>query len=103
MTKQYNILSLKKISQLDNLTDLIIYVTYKVTAYDGENTVFYQGDCKLPIPENNYIPFENLTEDLVINWVRTNINENKLDELLLGLLFRQKYNYEDCSLPWNKN
>lgn len=101
MTKEYTVLSLKKISQLNDLTDLIVYVRYKVMAYDGKNTVLYQGDCKLPIPESNYIPFEDLTEELVITWVRNNINEDKLDELLASLLFRQKYNYEDCCLPWD--
>lgn len=102
MEKQFKILNIKKRSNVESYIDVISVVTYEVVATEGENSVNYIGVVSLPLPSGNFVNFTSLTEEQVIGWVRSVINEQKLDELLQKLLIKQKYpEPEEAVLPWN--
>ena len=101
MTKEFKILSIKKRNAVENYTDVISVVTYEVVAIEDGISVNYVGVVGLPLPSNNFTDFNSLTEDQVIGWVRSVINEQKLDELLQKLIIKQKYpEPEEAELPW---
>lgn len=100
MTKQYKILSIKKRPQQDQFEDVISHVGYQVTATEDGIEVVYRGECALRLPQNSIIPFDELTEEQVIEWVEGVINVEKLDEILSKLILREKYAVVESELPW---
>lgn len=100
MTKQYKILSIKIRPQQDQFENVISHVGYQVTATEDEIEVVYRGECGLKLPENSVIPFNELTEEQVIQWVQSVIDVEKLDEVLSKLILRQKYPVVESELPW---
>jgi hypothetical protein len=101
MIKTFKILSLKKVKKIEQLEDVVLYVKYEVQAIKNNINVQYQGECKLSLPDKNtFSSFDSLTEQEVIGWVRSTINEEKLDELLSALIFKQEYTIEESPLPW---
>ncbi len=101
MIKTYKILSLKKRQSFDSMNNILAYVKYKVTAQEDQILITYQGECKLPLPlQDSLINYNDLTEDLVISWVRSVIDEDKLDDLLSKLIFNEKYKAIEGEIPW---
>ena len=100
MVKQYKILSIKKRPQFNGLEDVISYVTYQVTAEEYGIEVVHQGECALKLPGDNIIPFNELTEETVIQWVLSVLKVERLDEMLTKLILMQKYPIVESELPW---
>jgi len=100
MTKQYKILSIKIRPQQDDFENVVSHVGYQVTATEDGIEAVYRGECGLKLPENSIIPFSELTEEQVIQWVQGVIDVEKLDEVLSKLIFRQKYPVVESELPW---
>lgn len=102
MQKKFKILNIKKRNVVNTFTDVVSTVTYEVTASDNDTFVNYVGVVNLPLPTQEFVNFSSLTEEQVIGWIRSIINEGKLDELLQKLIIKQKYSEpEEAELPWN--
>lgn len=98
----------KKLSPTDDLDGHTQYVRsamWVAIGTDGVHTVTQEGGSAFDLePQANFIPFENLTEEIVVGWIRAqrgmeeHINEvlqKKLDEKS-GVISVET----DGSLPW---
>ena len=87
ITTQWNITDLSVVKQTVIYQDLVIKATYKYTGiYTDPNTqqVYTSiiiGDITLPEPttDADFIPYENLTEEIVLSWVIPQINIDNLN------------------------
>lgn len=73
--------------QYEGHTDAITTVFYTVVADDGAgHTANYQGIQQTPIdPAAPYIPYANLTNDIVIGWVQNNLGENGVASIIANV------------------
>jgi len=102
MTKQYKIISIKIRPQQDEFENVISHVAYQVTATEDGIEAVYRGECGLKLPENSIIPFNELTEEQVIQWVQSVIDVEKMDQLLSKLIIHNRYGAPvEVESPWN--
>lgn len=73
--------------QYEGHTDAITTVFYTVVADDGAgHTASYQGIQQTPIdPAAPYIPYSDLTNDIVIGWVQNNLGENGVASIIANV------------------
>lgn len=64
---------------IDGHPDVVTTVAYEVTATDGKNTVNQTGVVNVPFdPNTPFVPFAQLTQDEVINWVKNQLGAPKV-------------------------
>lgn len=49
----------------------IASVTYTITASDQVNSVSFTGSVTLPRPKDVFVPYEEVTNEMVSNWIVT--------------------------------
>ena len=94
-----------KIAQLERETsDGYVYtVHYTVDAKDDTYSAGAYGSIGLERPEGELIPFADLTEDLVVNWLKHQLTGEKVAEIeaaLQGQLDEQRSPSKAAGLPW---
>lgn len=63
-----------KLVQKNDNSGLVIQVFYKVHSTDGEYFYVSGGNIQLNTENlDNFIPYENLTEELTVQWVKDNL------------------------------
>ena len=89
-------------------TDTVVQVRYTLTATDGINTESINGLVKLePSYGDAFTPYEDLTQEQVIEWVKSAIREVDLEhyKLRLTMFLEQKANPPVRPIikpaPWN--
>lgn len=105
MNIYWKILNLKRISN----TGLVIEVIYEIVAKQGSNFETKKGKLTLTRESETegFVPFEQLTETLVIQWVKNNlgnqevntIENNLLQKLQEKINLKQQINFS-LGLPW---
>lgn len=87
---------------------LVIEVVYRVIAKEKSLIADHKGKVTLtgdPQSEG-FVPFEELTESLVIQWVKDNVNvssiETEVQNLLDSKLEKLEQKTTSSGLPWNK-
>jgi hypothetical protein len=103
METRWEILQLKRIAD----TGLVIQVVYEVTGIQYQlfakykQTITLNGDPNSP----NFIPFEELTKDVVLEWVKDSVNisdiENTLQESLNIKLANKQAQTTVIGTPWD--
>ena len=97
------------VSQLDReLADGYVYTAHwRVNAVsselreDGEPyKAGAYGSVGFERPESDLIPFDNLTKDQVIGWVKSKINEAEIEAAIEGQLAEQITPTRGQGLPW---
>ena len=94
------------IQQLERHTDGgVVYVAYwQLSASNGTGSASATGSIGFTEPtQQNFIPFEDLTEEIVIGWVKDRLGEEQVTGLQDGLLvaIAEKANPPLASgLPW---
>jgi hypothetical protein len=93
------------IAQLERETsDGYVYtVHYTVDASDGTYSAGAYGSINLERPEGDMIPFADLTEDLVIGWVKDQFGPEKVAEIEAALqaqLDEQHHPSKASGMPW---
>jgi len=78
-------------------------VSFKVSKNDGEHTAEYFGAVMLsPSDSSVFVPFESLTQSMVVAWVEKQIADEL--EIIDGLLKKQindkKHPVVVAGLPW---
>ena len=99
------------IAQLERHTadGVVFTVHYTINANDGTYSAGAYGSVGLEQPEDNIIPFADLTPDLVISWTKNELakglgNENKVAEIEAALqaqLDEQHAPTKAQGLPWS--
>ena len=93
------------ISNLERHTaDGIVYtVHYTVNAADGTYTSGAYGSLGLEAPESDPIPFADLTEEIVVGWVKDKFGAEKVAEIEAALqaqLDEQHAPTTASGVPW---
>ncbi len=94
-----------KISQLERETqDGYVFVAhYTVDANDGTYSSGAYGSIGLERPEGEMIPFADLTEELVVGWVKEKLGAEQVETVetaLQGQLDEQRQPTKAAGLPW---
>jgi hypothetical protein len=80
----------------DGQSDVVMVVAWQLNGTDGEHSDFVFGAVELEyVSGQDYTPYENLTKEQVINWVKYSLGDNKIMEYE-GLIYRK---IEDAKTP----
>ena len=93
------------INQMDRLTsdNFVVTVHYTVSAVDGDFTASTYGTVSYTQESNNFIPFENLTPEIVIGWVKESLGEETVEASLASQIEALKNPVQVSGLPWSQN
>ena len=90
------------IVQMDRLTsdNFVVTVHYSVTATDGDYSANTYGTVGYTQESDNFIPFDNLTPEIVTGWVQTSLGKDTVEEGLAAQIQAQKNPVQVSGLPW---
>jgi hypothetical protein len=98
------------IAQLERKIDSggVTAAHYKVEAKDGKSFADFHGSQHfIPDPTSkDFIDFEDLTEEIILGWVKASLGGSKISEIeddLLRQLDEQKSRAYKPGLPWRKS
>jgi hypothetical protein len=94
------------ISQLERETsDGFVYTAhYTVSAEDGTYSTGAYGSIGLERPETDLIPFDSLTEEITVGWVKDKLTAEKVTEVEAALqaqLDEKHAPTRAAGVPWN--
>ena len=91
--------------QMDRLTsdNFVVTVHYNVSAVDGDFTASTYGTVSYTQESDNFIPFENLTPEIVIGWVKESLGEETVEASLASQIEALKNPVQVSGLPWSQN
>jgi propanediol dehydratase small subunit len=79
----------------------VVTVHYNVSATEGEYTASTYGTVGYTQEEGaDYIPYENLTPEIVVGWVQNSLGKDTVEESLAGQIESQKNPVQESGLPW---
>ena len=75
------------ISQMQRKADdgFVIHVWYRVDDIDGSYSSVATGECDYTQTEDNFIPYEDLTQDVVVGWVKESLSADNVTSIEAGL------------------
>jgi hypothetical protein len=92
------------IAQLERNADDngVVTAHWRVSAEDGEYTASSYGTCSwTPEPSTEgFVPFENLTEAMVIEWVKDSLDVDAIEAGLTAQIEEQKAPKVIAGTPW---
>jgi hypothetical protein len=88
--------------QMDRKTSdgFVVTVHYTVSAVDGEFTASTYGTVGYTQEEGNFTPYESLTKEQVIGWVKDSLGEETVQASLTAQIEAQKNPVQVSGLPW---
>jgi hypothetical protein len=91
------------IAQLERHTaDGIVFAAhYTVDANDGTYSAGAYGSIGLDAPEDNIIPYADLTPEIVIGWVQDKLNVEEIETALQAQLDQQRTPTTAAGVPWS--
>jgi hypothetical protein len=92
------------IPKIDRLTSngFVIAVNYNVLAVDGEHSVSTYGLVNYAHqPDQNYIPYADLTEADVISWVQNSLGKDDVEATLQTQINVLKAPVIASGIPWS--
>lgn len=101
ITYSTNIKHLKGAPTLGELSNVITEVEFEVVAVDGDYTHNSIGHLGMPLNEDNFTVFEDVTEEMVIGWVESHPvlqnHKNHLEEFINNLKIPMNWGLDK---PW---
>jgi len=90
------------IVQMDRLTSngFVHTVHYNVSAVDGGYSASTYGTVGYTQEGSSMIPFNSLTPEIVIGWVKNSLGQSIVEELLAKQIEDQKNPVQKSELPW---
>jgi uncharacterized GH25 family protein len=91
------------INQLNRTTadNFVITVHYSVTATDGDYSANTYGTVGYTQEEGeNYIPFEQLTPEIVVGWCQESLGKDTVEASLASQIEALKNPTQLSGLPW---
>ena len=90
------------IQQMNRNTDggFVTTVHYNVSAVDGDYTASTYGTVGYTQEEGNFIPFDSLTPEIVVGWVKDSLGQSTVEEALAAQSEAQKNPVQQSGLPW---
>ncbi len=85
--------------------DYVVNALWRVTGVDGQHTAFIEGNTQFNSAdqEGAVIPYEQLTENIVIGWIPTNAMANAQDNVQgqINSLITPPVSPANTALPWS--
>jgi hypothetical protein len=72
-----------------------------MTANDGTYSAGAYGSIGLDAPEDNIIPYADLTPEIVIGWVQDKLNVEEIETALQAQLDQQRTPTTAAGVPWS--
>ena len=81
----------------------VVVAHYRVDAKDAEESVGAYGTMNfVPKPDDaDFTPFEQLTEETVLGWVKAELNTGEIEQALANKLNEKLNPTVVAGLPWN--
>jgi hypothetical protein len=97
MNYQWNVV------QMDRLTSdgFVVTVHYTVNAVDGDYTASTYGTVGYTQEEGNIIPFDSLTPEIVVGWVKESLGQETVEAALAAQIEAQQNPVQLSGLPWS--
>jgi len=91
------------IAQLErHTTDGIVFTAhYTVDANDGTYSAGAYGSIGLEAPEDDIIPFADLTPEIVIGWVQEKLKVEEIEAALQAQIDQQRTPTTAQGVPWS--
>jgi hypothetical protein len=92
-----------QIAQMDRLTEdgFVVTVHYRVSATEDNYVASTYGTVGFSEqPEGGFVPFEQLTEEMVIGWVQGSLGKDAVEASLASQIEAQKAPKQVSGLPW---
>jgi hypothetical protein len=88
--------------QMDRLTSdgFVVTVHYTVNAVDGDYTASTYGTVGYT-EEGAFTPYSQLTEAVVVGWVKDSLGQATVEEALAAQIEAQKNPVQLSGLPWS--
>ena len=90
------------IAQLERNTSdgFVVTVHYRVNALDGDYSASTYGTVGYTQSEESFTPFDELTEETVIGWVKESLDAETVEAALASQIEAQKAPATVAGLPW---
>ena len=90
------------IAQLERTTadDIVFTVHWTVAANDGIYASSAYGSIGLEQPEDDFIPYADLTTEIVIGWVQDKLDVPAMEAALQAQLDEQDAPTKAAGVPW---
>jgi hypothetical protein len=90
------------IAQLERETadGYVFTAHYTIDANDGTYNAGAYGSIGFERPEEGMIPFADLTEEIVIGWVKERLDVEQIEAALQNQLDEQRHPSKASGLPW---
>lgn len=90
------------IAQLERETadGYVFTAHYTIDANDGTYNAGAYGSIGFERPEEDMIPFADLTEEIVIGWVKERLDVEQIEAALQSQLDEQRHPSKASGLPW---
>jgi hypothetical protein len=72
---------MESIPELNGNTDVVYLVTWLLVGVSSGKTASLLGIQNLSVPSDNFIPYDDLTEDQVLGWVKSAMGLAHITEL----------------------
>jgi hypothetical protein len=103
ITSHWNIIALDTIPSLDTFTNVVsvIHCEKLATSDDGFNARWY-GTVSVEAPHPaSFIPYEDITKQMVIDWISESPSTQSVDDILLDQIDNQRNPpLVKLALPW---
>ena len=98
MTTEYN----WQIVQMNRYTadGYVFTVHYNVSAIDGDYSASTYGTCGYTQESETFVPYDQLTEEMVVGWVQTSLGKDTVEASLQSQIDAQKNPVQESGLPW---
>ena len=93
------------IQQMDRLTadGFVVTVHYNVSATDGTHSASTYGTISYQKqPGETFVPYDQLTEEIVVGWVKESLGEATVEASLQSQIDAQINPVQQSGLPWGK-
>jgi hypothetical protein len=90
------------IPQMNRLTSdgFVVTVHYVVTAQDGDFSASTYGTIGYTQESDKFVPYDQLTEAMVVGWVQTALGKDTVEASLEGQIEAQKHPVQEAGVPW---
>lgn len=94
--------------QIDNMTRIsadgfVVSVLYSVVATEGQFTASTFGTTGYEQTAGSFIPYDQLTEDIVLQWVYESVGKQKIEDYLQTQLDVKINPVVQNGLPWKSS
>lgn len=79
----------------------VIFIYYRASLSDGNLEVEYNGSSQLDPPDpNNFIPYEQITQEMAMQWLMNKIDISEIETYLQNLMSGLKNPPTQNGIPW---